>query len=202
MRKECLWSGCALGLLASALALIGCGPGNGLSLGRVQGKVTYKGEPVKYGTVTFVPNSTKGTDGPMAMGNLKDDGTFVLSTSDPGDGAVVGHHKISVVGLDPTPLPANAKEEPLPTPDEAPLEFMKAKGKAVVAARRTSPRKAAATAKARGDTFSDRGGRVYRYVTPKKLGLPDESGLEIEVSRGSNTVNIEVAEDGTARIVK
>ena len=53
-----------------------------------------------------------------------------------------------------------------------------------------------------GDTFSDRGGRVYRYVTPKKLGVPDESGLAVEVARGSNTVDIDVAEDGTARIGK
>ena len=63
------------------------------------------------------------------------------------------------------------------------------------------PRKAAA-AKAQGDTFTDRGGRVYRYVIPKKLGMPEESGLEVDVSSGSNTVNIEIAEDGTASIAK
>ncbi len=192
------WRWCAPGLLAAALALTssGCGAGNGLTLGRVQGKITYKGEPVKYGTVSFVPDATKGSDGPMAMGNIKEDGTYILSTSDAGDGAVVGHHKISVIGLDPVPV--NPDDKPLPTPDEAPLEYMKTKGKALRAAPR-APRKAAA---AQGDTFSDRGGRVYRYVLPKKLGVPDESGLAVDVASGSNTVNIEVAEDGTARIVK
>ena len=104
MQRRRQWCWYAPGLLAAALALVGCGSGNGLTLGRVQGKVTYKGEPVKFGTVSFVPDASKGTDGPIAMGNIKDDGTYVLSTSDPGDGAVVGHHKISVVGLDPTPV--------------------------------------------------------------------------------------------------
>ena len=88
-----------------------------MTLGRVQGKVTYKGEPVKYGTVSFVPDA-KGSDGPMAMGNIKEDGTYILSTSDAGDGAVVGHHKISVVGLDPTPV--NPDDKPLPKPERSP----------------------------------------------------------------------------------
>ena len=75
---------------------------------------------------------------------------------------------------------------------------MKSKGKAIRDASR-APRKAAA---GQEDTFSDRGGRVYRYVIPKKLGVAEESGLEVDVARGSNTINIEVAEDGTARIGK
>ena len=107
------WCWYALGLLTAALALPGCGSDNGLSLGRVHGKVIYKGEPVKYGTVSFVPDPSKGTKGPIAMGTIKDDGSYVLSTSDAGDGAVVGHHKISVVGLDPTPIPGKA---PAPFP--------------------------------------------------------------------------------------
>ncbi len=187
----------APGLLAAALA--GCGPGHGMTLGRVQGKVTYKGEPVKFGTVSFVPDASKGSDGPIATGTIKSDGTYILSTDEGGDGALVGHHKISVVGLDPTPVTKDG-DKPLPTPDQAPLEFMKNRAKALDQSRRPPPRKAGA--EATGDTFSDRGGRAYRYVTPKKLGVPEESGLEVDVASGSNTIDIEVAEDGTARIVK
>jgi hypothetical protein len=187
----------APGLLAAAL--VGCGPGHGMTLGRVQGKVTSKGEPVKFGTVSFVPDASKGTSGPIATGTIKSDGTYILSTDEAGDGALVGHHKISVVGLDPTPVTKDG-DKPLPTPDASPLEFMKNRAKAVDQARRAPRHKA--EAEAPGDTFSDRGGRVYRYVTPKKLGVPEESGLEVDVARGSNTINIEVAEDGTARIVK
>jgi hypothetical protein len=166
-------------------------------LGRVQGKVTYKGEPVKYGTVSFEPDTTKG-DLPIAMGNIKEDGTYVVSTSDPGDGAVVGHHRVSIVGLDPSPV-AKVEAFPVPTSEESSQEVMKAGAKGAQQARR-APRKAAAAAE--GDTFMDRGGRVYRYVVPKKLGLATESGVEVDVARGSNTINFDIAEDGTVRISK
>jgi hypothetical protein len=194
MRRQWRWY--APGMLTAALALSGCGSDNGLTLGRVQGKVTYKGEPLKYGTVSFVPDTTKGTTGPIAMGNIKDDGSYILSTSDAGDGAVVGHHKISVVGLDPTPVPG---EKPAPSPEESPLEVMKARAKGLHKPRAS---KKAAEATVAGDTFTDRGGRVFRYVIPLKLGMPEESGLEVDVASGSNTVNIEIGEDGKARVAK
>lgn len=198
MRRPWRWCWYAPALLAMAVA--GCGPGHGLTLGRVQGKVTSQGEPVRYGTVFFVPDTLKGTDGPSAMGIIKDDGTYILSTDSGGDGALVGHHKVGIVGLDPTPI-TKANQTPLPNPEEAPQEFMKAKGKLAQQARR-APRKAAAAAAAQGDTFTDRGGRTYRYVIPKKLGVPQESGLEVDVAPGSNTIDFDVTADGTARIGK
>jgi hypothetical protein len=190
------WCWCAPTLLTAALGLTGCGSDNGLSLGRVQGKVTFKGDPLKYGTVSFVPDSSKGTSGPIAMGNIKDDGTYILSTSDAGDGAVVGHHKISVVGLDPTPI---TREKPVPTAEEDPLEVMKARAKGLHKPRASGK---TAVAKAEGETFTDRGGRVFRYVIPMKLGMAEESGLEADISSGSNYVNIEISENGKASIAK
>jgi hypothetical protein len=198
MRGRWRWGWYASGLLAVALA--GCGPGHGMTLALVQGKVTYNGEPLKYGTVSFVPDVSKGTDGPIATGIIKEDGTYILSTDSGGDGALVGHHKVSVVGLDPTPV-TKADEKPMPTPEESPLEFLRARGRAATRVR-PATKKAAAEAAAPGETFTDRGGRVYRYVVPKKLGMAEESGLEVDVARGSNTVNIEISEDGKARIVK
>jgi hypothetical protein len=85
----------------------------------------------------------------------------------------------------------------MPTPEESPLEFLRARGKAAKRARPTM-KKAAAP----GETFSDRGGRVCRYVIPKKLGMAEESDLEVHVASGSNIVNIEISEDGIARIAK
>jgi hypothetical protein len=165
-----------------------------MTLAYVQGKVTHNGQPVRKGTVFFVPDTTKGTDGPPAMATLKDDGTYILSTDTGGDGALVGHHKVGIVGLDPTPVD---RGQSLPNPEEAPAEFMKAKGQLTQQARRRP-----APAKTVGDTFTDRGGQVYRYIIPKRLGVPEESGLEVDVAGGSNTINFEIAEDGTVRIVK
>ena len=182
-------------LLAAALA--GCGPGNGLTLGRVQGKVTYKGEPVKYGTVSFVPD---------AQGDRRPD----RDRDHQGRRHLYPVHrrcrrrrrgrpsKVSVVGLDPTPV-TEADEKPCPPREVAPgVHEVQGQGHP----QRASPRSESGRGAARSDTFTDRGGRTYRYVVPKKLGVPEESGLEVDVARGSNTINIEVAEDGTARIGK
>jgi hypothetical protein len=170
-----------LGLLAT---LIGCS-GNGLTLGRVTGKVMYKGEPVRFGSVMFEPDTTKGTNGPSALGNITKDGTYTMSTEQAGDGAVVGDHKVGVMGLDPDPI--NTKEAPDPETD--PLNYLK--GKARMA--RPAPSK-------KEETFTDRGGRTFRYVTPKSLYNPGTSGIVAKVSRGTNTVNINIKEDGTAEI--
>ena len=109
---------------------------------------------------------------------------------------VVGHHKVSVVGLDPTPV---TREKPVPTAEEDPLEVMKARAKGLHKPRASGK---AAVAKAEGETFTDRGGRVFRYVIPMKLGMAEESGLEADISSGSNYVNIEISEDGKASIAK
>jgi hypothetical protein len=171
-----------VGLLACSA---GCGPDNGLTLGRVQGKVTYKGEPIRYGTVQFEPDVLKDTHGPTAMGTITNDGTYIMSTEHPGDGVVVGAHKVSVIGLDPTPMNAAT------APDlETGENFLKAKRRSA----RPSPRKTTV------DTFTDRSGRVYRYLIPKELSSTETSGLRATVSRGSNSVNINVKEDGTAEI--
>ena len=88
------------------------------------------------------------------------------------------------------------------TAEESPVEFQKAKGKSIPRARPTS-KKAAAEAAALGDTFTDRGGRVYRYVVPKKLGMAEGVGLACgRRAELANTIDIDIAEDGTARIKK
>ena len=70
-------------------ALGGCSSGNGLTLGKVRGTMTYDGEPVRGGEVLFVPDTTKGTVGPPAAGTISEDGSYSVSTQESGDGAVV-----------------------------------------------------------------------------------------------------------------
>jgi len=166
--------------------LLGCGADNGLTLGQVRGTVTYEGQPVKYGQVMFVPDDSKGTTGPVALSMINKDGTFDMSTEEAGDGVVVGQHKVGIVGLDPTPI---ANSEP-PKDEGGQVNVMKAKAKA--ATQRVS--------KGQGDTFTDRGGRTFRYVTPKRLGQAETSGLTIRIERGSNTIHFNVRQDGTVEI--
>ena len=39
-------------------------------------------------------------------------------------------------------------------------------------------------------------------ILPEKVGSTETSGISVEVSRGSNTMNIDIAEDGTAKITQ
>lgn len=58
----------------------------------VTGKVLYKGLPVDGATVGFLGDGKI----PPALGKTDSQGRFELTTSDPGDGAVVGNHQVIV----------------------------------------------------------------------------------------------------------
>ncbi len=57
----------------------------------VKGIVTYKGKPLTRGTVRFEPDA-----GREAQGKIGPDGTFTLTTFQPGDGAQPGIHRVAV----------------------------------------------------------------------------------------------------------
>src|SRR4051794_10007672 len=92
-------------ILAAGLAAGGCGPA-GPQLGEVHGKVTYKGKPLSFGSVVFVPAAGLGKEGPTGGGqpasdDIQADGSYILSTNAFGDGAIVGEGKVVVVAIDP-----------------------------------------------------------------------------------------------------
>jgi predicted small lipoprotein YifL len=76
--------------LMVAAAMNGCGK-RGPELAPVSGKVTYKGQPLKFGGVTFQPEV-----GWAATGVIQPDGTFRMVMTGRGDGAVVGKNKIRI----------------------------------------------------------------------------------------------------------
>ncbi len=63
------------------------------AMGPVAGKVTLDGKPLAFGKVMF--QNVAG--GQPATGEIQPDGSFVLSTFRPEDGAIVGNHRIRVV---------------------------------------------------------------------------------------------------------
>jgi hypothetical protein len=99
----------ALGCLA-ALTLAAAGCGERVKLGRVSGRVTYKGQAVPTGAVTFLPDP----GGPPATAAIGPDGTYTLVTPDVGDGAVVGRHAVMITALQAAP--AREAHDPLPPP--------------------------------------------------------------------------------------
>jgi hypothetical protein len=81
------------------LSAAGCsGDPNLPKLGKVYGKVTYKGKPVEAGHIVFTPSGDKGgATGQNATGEIASDGTYDLTTFNTGDGAILGQHVVTVV---------------------------------------------------------------------------------------------------------
>ena len=83
-------------LVSLALASVaGCGgdsASSGVTTAPVKGKVTYKGQPLTVGTISFEPENS----GREATGEIKSDGSFVLTTYKKEDGAVLGMNRVQV----------------------------------------------------------------------------------------------------------
>lgn len=176
----------ALFPVSAVIIVAGCGYDNGLKLSRVSGKVTYKGEPVKNGTVFFMPDEGKGTVGPSATGSLRDDGTYIASTDYAGDGVIIGTHKVGLTALERV---ADAKAASPGTEKESSELPASKKAAAVRPARKQET-----------GLFTDSGGRKYRYLLPKKLSNPNNSGISAKVESGSSTLNFDIDEDGQVKI--
>lgn len=79
------------GLLATSLSGMFAGCSQTPAVVPVTGMVLYNGAPLPFGIVMFQPEK-----GQAAQGEIQPDGSFQLSTYGPNDGAVPGHHKVSV----------------------------------------------------------------------------------------------------------
>jgi len=90
------------------VACLGCGDDTGLAKRYpVSGKVTYKGEPVEKGRISFVPTTP---DGRPAAGQIEN-GRYSLTTLAPDDGAIPGKYKVTVLAqeIDTSEMKAIAK---------------------------------------------------------------------------------------------
>jgi hypothetical protein len=183
--------GIAWSAVACLACLAGCAPDNGLKMGRVSGKITYRGEPVEDGQILFAPDEAKGTVGVPAMAKIASDGSYSLSTQDPGDGAIVGFHRVGVRGIDPTPVEASGKEQAAQTGKD----IFAARAKAAKTRRRPS------TVSGKEETITINS-KVYHLTTPAKLANPNESGILVEVFKGGNRVDLDIQEDGSVKVTR
>lgn len=83
--------------VVSIAALSGCG--DGVQTGRVQGTVTFNGEPVPNLMVEFAPVENVGWKLPPGMGQTNAEGVYSLVRPGPGGraGASVGTHTVRVL---------------------------------------------------------------------------------------------------------
>jgi hypothetical protein len=110
--KVSLKSWCAIAV--AVLAISGCNGVKTPPIGQVGGVVTLDGQPLTKGQVQFVPDSSKGTKGRMAVGLIGSDGRFTLTAFKPGDGALVGFHKVVIICEED--MPAFDPKAPPPLP--------------------------------------------------------------------------------------
>lgn len=103
--------------VSGVVVLTSCGTDDGL--GRryaVSGNVTYNGEPLEKGLISFVPEETTGVGATSAI----EKGAYALSTGGEQDGARVGKYKVAI----------SAREDSLA---KAKADFQKASGKSEAA---------------------------------------------------------------------
>jgi len=93
-----------LATLAAACLSVALGFGCGDDgLGKrysVSGTVKYKGQPVPFGRINFVPDKPDAAATGGASGDIKD-GTYTLTTLTPNDGAFPGTYFVCVEARDP-----------------------------------------------------------------------------------------------------
>lgn len=80
-------------LLFLAVALAGCGTGDGLM--PITGEVNYQGKPLEYGTVTFVSPRTRQATAEIADGKIVN-----VTTKKSNDGLAPGEYRVTITALD------------------------------------------------------------------------------------------------------
>ena len=91
MNKTAYWCALAISLFLS----VGCGP-SGIERFDVSGTVTFNGNPVPHGRITFRPDRSKGASGPAGFAAISD-GEF--DTYQSGKGSAPGPMVVSIEGF-------------------------------------------------------------------------------------------------------
>lgn len=111
--KQCSTIACTAGLMAAlVLTPAGCGGGDGPEMGRVTGTISLDGQPLTKGVVNFQPVAS----GNPANGTIGPDGTYSLTTFEPGDGAQVGNYLVTVSVRDEKKVQNFIPKTPPPPP--------------------------------------------------------------------------------------
>lgn len=123
-----------LNLVVGILMVSGCGGSpDGPTLATVKGKITYQGKPLTVGQISFIPDSSKGTAGPMASGRVNENGEFQLQTFKPGDGAIVGSHKVVISSYKEVAFDPDAPNVSLESVSYIPVKYADDKTSGLVA---------------------------------------------------------------------
>jgi hypothetical protein len=79
----------------------------------VRGQVSYHGSPLSTGMIVFVPDPTRGCQGPLARSNVQNDGRYNLCT-DESPGVCPGWYRVTIAAVAPAPADQNSRLFVLP----------------------------------------------------------------------------------------
>jgi len=87
------------------IGLVACGAlvwlvcrGGSAPLQPVTGKITYHGVPLPSGTIAFTPDTVRGGSGPLALADIRPDGTYELKTGD-ANGVAPGFYRVTIASV-------------------------------------------------------------------------------------------------------
>ena len=124
-------------------------------MAKVRGNITFDGTVVSSGSVEFWPDA-----GRPARGEIKEDGSYELTTFEPGDGAIVGHHVVTIRS-------SVVEESGAPEISSMEQEMQHFSNP-------NAPRLAR---------------RQVRFIVPEHFSRRESSGLETIVESKTNTIN-------------
>jgi hypothetical protein len=107
------WLLLALGIFSTAI-LSGCGSSDRVRVFPVTGTVTFEGKSMPGGgTTMFVPLQKQ--IGKAAAGEIREDGSYNLTTYSPGDGSMPGEFRVVIVqavSIEPQQAPPDGQQVP------------------------------------------------------------------------------------------
>jgi hypothetical protein len=111
-------------VLVAVTVLGGCGSSGNPPVYPVKGKITFEGQPMKGGgAITLFP--TGGQVGAQSGGEIKEDGTYELTTYELGDGSIPGDFRVVITQVtvkEPTPVADGSAPIPADGPNVAPAD--------------------------------------------------------------------------------
>lgn len=81
---------------AAVVAIVGCNRETRVPVFPVSGKVTFQGRPPVGALVVLAPVNGSGTDGVAPTATVQNDGSFSITSYEPGDGAPDGDYVATV----------------------------------------------------------------------------------------------------------
>jgi hypothetical protein len=171
--NKCMYEIAAILCGAGLVAMWGCSSDE---LGKrypVSGKVTYKGQPVAKGRISFSPAPENKT-GRAAYSEIEE-GKYTLSTQGNNDGALPGSYRVAVT----------AREVDI--------------SKAQVSVAEAKPRSRAEMEKVMKHAYDRqlyvaKATQAAKDLVPKKYATPESSDLKAEVKEQTNTIDFDLTD--------